>query len=161
MVGSKAKRQAALHLLVAHEVSERRAAKVLGLHRSTQRYKPHPRDDSKLEERMKELAGIHRRNGLPRIHYLLRREGAVRARSCTQRVYRKNGLQLKVDGGRKCSVFLERRLNRQRRQTRYGHSILFRIERRAVAKLRRFLLLMIVRKKVLGFMSNTRSRRGT
>lgn len=84
-------------MLGAHEVSERRAAKVLGLHRSTQRYKPHPRDDSKLEERMKDLATKpnHRRFGLPRIHYLLRREGTVRARSRTQRVYRKLGLQIK------------------------------------------------------------------
>jgi putative transposase len=95
VVGPKAKRQAALHLLEEHDVSERRAAKVLGLERSTQRYKPHPRDDEKLSKRMKELAGLHRRYGLPRIHYLLRREGAVKARSRTQRVYRKLGLQLK------------------------------------------------------------------
>lgn len=91
----EAKRQAALHLIEHHEVSERRAALVLGLHRSTQRYKPHPREESHLAERMKELATTHRRFGLPRIHYLLRREGAVKARSRTQRVYRKLGLQLK------------------------------------------------------------------
>ncbi|MBX9767699.1 MAG: IS3 family transposase [Bdellovibrionales bacterium] len=95
MVGAKAKRQAALHLIDHHEVSERRAAKVLSLERSTQRYKPHPRDDSKLIERMKELVTTHRRFGLPRIHYLLRREGTVKARSRTQRVYRKLGLQIK------------------------------------------------------------------
>lgn len=97
MVGAKAKRQAALHLIENHEISERRAAKVLSLQRSTQRYKPHPRDDSKLAERMTEIATTpnQRRFGLPRIHYLLRREGAVRARSRTQRVYRKLGLQLK------------------------------------------------------------------
>lgn len=49
MVGSKAKRQAALHLISEHEVSERRAVLVLGLHRSTKRYKPHPRDDEHLK----------------------------------------------------------------------------------------------------------------
>lgn len=95
MVGAKAKRQAARHLIAEHEVSERRAALVLDLQRSTQRYKEHPRDDSKLSERMKELAENHRRFGLPRIHYLLKREGAVRARSRTQRVYRKLGLQIR------------------------------------------------------------------
>jgi putative transposase len=95
VVRPKAKRLAALHLVEAHEVSERKAAQVLGLQRSTMRYKPHPRDDTKLAERMKELATANRRYGLPRIHYLLRREGTVRARSRTQRVYRGLGLQLK------------------------------------------------------------------
>src|SRR6185312_7331672 len=37
----------------------------------------------------------HRRFGLPRIHYLLKTEGAVKARSRTQRVYRLNNLQIK------------------------------------------------------------------
>jgi putative transposase len=89
------KRLAALHLIEHHEVSERRAAQVLGLQRSTQRYKPHPRDDEHLIKRMKQLATEHRRFGLPRLHYLLRREGAVKARSRTARVYRAQGLQLK------------------------------------------------------------------
>lgn len=76
-------------------MSERRAAKVLGLHRATMRYKAHPRDDSGLIDRMKEVVHCHRRFGLPRVHYLLRREGLVRSRSRTERVYRKLGLQIK------------------------------------------------------------------
>lgn len=43
---------------------------------------------------MKELASTHRRFGLPRLHYLLRREGTVRSKTRTERVYRKLGLQV-------------------------------------------------------------------
>lgn len=96
MVGPKAKRQAALHLMNKLQVSERKAIKVLGLNRSTKRYKPHPRDEEELARRMKELVGKHRRFGLPRIYFLLKREGLVRSRSRCQRVYRSLGLQLKT-----------------------------------------------------------------
>lgn len=95
MVGPKAKRRAALHAIEKLMVSERRAAIVLGLNRSTQRYKPHPRDDEKLKARMLELVAKHRRFGLPRIYFLLKREGLVRSRSRCQRVYREIGLQIK------------------------------------------------------------------
>jgi len=94
-VRPEVKREAASYLVKEHEVSQRRASRVLGLHRSTARYNPHPRDECNLVERMKDLATTHRRFGLPRIHYLLRREGAVKSRSRTQRVYRKLGLQVK------------------------------------------------------------------
>jgi putative transposase len=91
----KQRRLAAQHLTLFHGVSERRAASVLGLHRSTMRYNAHPRDDSLLTERMNALVTRHRRFGLPRIHYLLKEEGVVVARSRTQRVYRLNNLQIK------------------------------------------------------------------
>ncbi len=45
---------------------------------------------------MKELAGRHRRWGLPRIHHLLRQEGLVaKSKSRTERIYNKLGLQIK------------------------------------------------------------------
>lgn len=95
MVGAKAKRVAANHLIKAHEVSERRAAQVLSLQRSTMRYEPCPRDDTDLTARMKSLASTHRRFGFPRLFYLLKREGAVRSRARARRVYRGLNLQLK------------------------------------------------------------------
>jgi putative transposase len=101
VVGPEAKRTAAQHLTKAHNVSERRATRVLGLPRSTMRYKPNPRDESKLSERMKELATAHRRFGLPRIHYLLKREGTATSKSRTERVYNKLGLQLRKKPRRK------------------------------------------------------------
>lgn len=90
----QAKRLAARHLIAEFRVSERRTSRVLGIRRSTMRYQSHPRDDSKLEERMKDVATKHRRFGLPRVHYLLHREGAVRSKSRTERVYRKLSLQI-------------------------------------------------------------------
>lgn len=96
MVGTKAKRNAALHLTDEHDVSERRASKVLGLNRSTARYKPHPRsNDQQLKSRMLELVVRYRRFGLPRIYFLLKREKLVKSRSRCQRVYRELNLQLK------------------------------------------------------------------
>lgn len=94
MVGPKAKRSAAQHLAQSYEVSERRASKVLGLHRSTFRYTPRPRDDSKLLERMRYFAAKHRRFGLPRLYFLLHKEGLVKSKSRAERVYRSQGLQL-------------------------------------------------------------------
>ena len=43
---------------------------------------------------MKELATKHRRFGLPRIHFLLKREGVVVSRHRTERVYKKLRLQI-------------------------------------------------------------------
>ena len=94
MVKPQAQRLAARHLIAEYQVSERRTSRVLGIRRSTMRYQSHPRDDSKLEERMKDITTKHRRFGLPRVHCLLHREGAVRFKSRTERVYCKLGLQI-------------------------------------------------------------------
>ena len=59
------------------------------------RYQLHPRDDTELIERMKSLVTTHRRFGLPRIYYLLKREGFVKSFSRCARVYRTLGLQIK------------------------------------------------------------------
>lgn len=78
-----------------HQVSQRRASKVLGLSRSTMRYQPRPNADGALEVEMKLLVSKHRRFGLPRIFYLLNRMGLVKSKSRAERIYRKLGLQLK------------------------------------------------------------------
>lgn len=91
---AKPKRLAAQHLIERHDVSERRASKVLGLSLSTKGYKSHPRDEEAPVKRMKVLAGRHRRFGLPWLHYLLKREGLVRSKDRAERVCRKRGLQL-------------------------------------------------------------------
>jgi putative transposase len=57
-------------------VSQRRACRVLGQSRRTQRYVPRrPDDEAKLTERMLELVRHHPRYGYRRIGALLRREG--------------------------------------------------------------------------------------
>lgn len=89
-------RRLAAHFLVDQfEVSARRASRVLGLSWSTMTYKSVPSKDGPLEEEMKRLATQRRRFGLPRIYYFLNRDGFVRSKSRTERVYRKLGLQIK------------------------------------------------------------------
>lgn len=82
-------------LIEEFSVSQRRTSRVLGLNRSTLIYKILPSKDGALSARMKHLATKHRRFGLPRLYFLLHREGAVNSKSRAERVYNKLGLQLK------------------------------------------------------------------
>lgn len=84
-------------------MSERRACRVLGVDRSTIRYRA-IRDDGALRERLRALAGERRRFGYRRLHVLLRREGVVVNRERTQRVYRELGLAVRRRRGRKRAV---------------------------------------------------------
>lgn len=111
MVGPKAKRAAAVHLLkifFERRASKRRVSRVLGLNRSTVTYKPRPRTDELLRTRLLELSAKHRRFGLPRLHYLLRREGAVQSHHRTRRVYNMLGLQLNKHKRRKKQMAVTR-----------------------------------------------------
>lgn len=94
MVGPKQRRAAAEHLVENFDVSKRMAAGALGLNWSTFTFKPKGRDDSAFEEKMRKVVTKHRRFGLPRVHYILKRDGAVKNEKRTKRVYRKLGLQL-------------------------------------------------------------------
>lgn len=94
MVGPKQKRAAAEHLITEFDVSKRKAAVALGLNWSTFTFKPKGRDDSAFEEKMRKIVTKHRRFGLPRVHYMLKRDGDVQNEKRTKRIYRKLGLQL-------------------------------------------------------------------
>lgn len=95
MVRPEAQKLCSKFLVERFSVSARRTSRVLGLNRSTLTYNAKPSRDGPLAARMKQLAAKHRRFGLPRLHFLLHREGYVRARSRTARVYALLGLQLK------------------------------------------------------------------
>ena len=95
MVRPKAKRQGVGYLRGKYSVSRRRASKVLGLGISTAFYKPRIRNDEPIKKRIAELIEIHRRFGLPRLHYLLKREGVVQNLKRTRRIYREMGIQIK------------------------------------------------------------------
>ncbi|MBN8541165.1 MAG: IS3 family transposase [Deltaproteobacteria bacterium] len=82
-------------LKAKYSASVRHIVNVLGLNRSTMTYKPHKSRDEDLERRIKELSTKHRRFGLPRLHFLLRREGLVVSIHRTERVYQKLCLQIK------------------------------------------------------------------
>ena len=77
------------------KVSERRACRVAGVHRTTMRYRSQARDQSPLRLRIKELAAVRVRYGYRRIHILLRREGWRVNAKRVYRLYREEGLALR------------------------------------------------------------------
>jgi putative transposase len=94
-VSAAQRRQAVRHLQEAFGVSQRRACRVLGQARSTQRQKPKtPGKERQLVARMLELVAKHPRYGYRRIWALLRREGWRVNRKRIWRLWRREGLKV-------------------------------------------------------------------
>ena len=96
-----AKRQAVAHACAVHGVSERRACKVLGVDRSSMRYRCRRPGDAAARLRLRELAGQRRRFGYRRLHLMLAREGWSMNQKRFRRLYREEKLQVRRRGGRK------------------------------------------------------------
>lgn len=72
------------------------ACRIVGFARSSFEYIPkRTNQDEGLRVRIKELALRRRRWGLPRLHAVLRREGAVKNQKRTYRIYREEKLQIR------------------------------------------------------------------
>ena len=71
------RRRAVVALVDRFGVSERRACRVTGQHRSTQRLacRPTPDEEDKLRRRLRAIAREHPRWGWKTAHSILRREG--------------------------------------------------------------------------------------
>lgn len=92
MVSPKRRRDAVCYLRRRHPVSERRACRVVGQHRSTHRYRAvQPELEQRLVKRMNELATRHPRYGYRRIWALLRGEGFEVNRKRIERLWRLEG----------------------------------------------------------------------
>ena len=77
------------------DVSERRACRALGQHRSTQRKVPHGRDDEeRLSADIVELARQYGRYGYRKIAALLRRAGWLINDKRVERIWRREGLKV-------------------------------------------------------------------
>ena len=77
------------------KVSERRACRVLGQSRSTQRYcKYRPTDEAKLLTEMRRIASRRPRWGSPRIHDALRKRGWTVNHKRVERIWREGGMQV-------------------------------------------------------------------
>jgi transposase InsO family protein len=76
-------------------VSQRRACRVVGQHRSTQRLVARPRldEEQKLRRRLREIARRHPRWGWKTAHSILRREGWTMNKKRTRRLWRDEGLR--------------------------------------------------------------------
>ena len=102
VVAPALKRRAAGHLIKTHGISERRACRLLQLHRSVARYRSlSRRDDAPVLAQLKALAQQYPRYGYLMLHHLLRREGLVRNRKRTYRLYTALGLQVRTKRRRK------------------------------------------------------------
>ena len=81
----------------SYRVSERRAVRALGVHRSSIRYKPiRPILDAPIRKRIEEIAAVRIRYGYMRIYVLLRREGWKVNHKRVHRIYRLAGLNLRT-----------------------------------------------------------------
>lgn len=101
MVTPAGKRDAVSHLRAVHEVSERRACRVLGIDRSLIIYKSCRPQDEHIRERLRALSGERKRFGYRRLHVLLAREGIQVNHKKVRRLYREEGLTVRKRGGRK------------------------------------------------------------
>ena len=76
--------------------SERRACALVGIGRSSLRYRPRPRaNEAGLRARLRQLAGERPRFGYRRLHALLRREGVTVNHKRVARLYREEGLAVR------------------------------------------------------------------
>jgi putative transposase len=92
MVSPSRRRDAVRYLLKRHPVSERRACKLVGQYRSTQRYSGVPSDlELRLVKRMNELAVQYPRWGYRMVWRLLRTEGFEVNVKRVQRLWRLEG----------------------------------------------------------------------
>ena len=89
------RRQAVIKAMTAFKVSERRACRVLGVPRSSQRYVGAERErEEELLLRIRALAREHPRYGYRRIRALLRREGWSVNLKGVHRLWRREGLKV-------------------------------------------------------------------
>ena len=96
MVTPAAKREVVAYLREQHTFSERWACTIVRLCRSSCRYQAMPKNDDEIRLRLRELAEQRRKFGAPRLHTLLRREGQLINHKRTERLYREEGLSLRL-----------------------------------------------------------------
>lgn len=75
-------------------LSERRACRVVGQPRSTQRRRSRPPGDGSLRRRLRKIARRHPRFGYRRAHALLCKEGWMINRKKVLRIWREEGLKV-------------------------------------------------------------------
>jgi putative transposase len=94
VVSLAAKRQAAASLEQTHGVSERRACRVLSLHRSTKRRQPGQPERAALVARIHGLSARYPRFGYRKIFALLKAEQWPVSRETARRLRKREGLQV-------------------------------------------------------------------
>ena len=96
MVAPMRRRFAYPFLIAAFKISQRRACELLKVNRKTLNRKSVKTDVPALRARIKDIAATRVRYGYPRIHVLLRREGWIVNRKRVYRIYREEGLSMRL-----------------------------------------------------------------
>lgn len=84
------------HVQAVHGLSERRCCLTLGIDRSSIRYRSVRSDQTPLRLRIRDLSQTRVRYGYFRIYILLRREGWLVNHKRVYRLYREDGLSLRL-----------------------------------------------------------------
>ena len=100
MTTPQSRRAAALRAMSKHDVSQRRACRLVGVDPETVRREPAP-DNPEIRTRMRAIAGERRRFGYRRIGLMLEREGIVMNHKKLRRLYREEALSVRRRKGRK------------------------------------------------------------
>lgn len=95
------RRDLVVRVIDRYPVSQRRACRLLSLHRSTCRYRSCRRPDTAERMRLRELAHARPRYGYRRLHWLMRREGWRVNEKKILRIYREEGLLIRTRRRRK------------------------------------------------------------
>jgi putative transposase len=82
--------------IASYRISEREACRATGSQRSSIRYRSVRPHQEELRRRIREIAAVRTRAGYPAIHTLLRREGWPVNRKRVYRLYREEGLSLRI-----------------------------------------------------------------
>ena len=86
-----------MYLIEYFGLALRRACRLIGLSRTSFRYKAREKpDEAIIHARLKEHAQKRKRFGCPRLHVLLRRDGFVINHKRTERIYKEEGLLLRI-----------------------------------------------------------------
>jgi putative transposase len=97
-------RREVVRQLQTRGLSERQALRLMGMSPSTLRYCPRDDGNAALREKLKELAGQHRRHGYRMLHSRLRIDGWAINVKRTYRIYREEGLMVRKRRRKKLPV---------------------------------------------------------
>ncbi len=104
MVRPAARREAVCYVQTAFGLSERSACRALGMSRATQRYKSRRQAPDELLSRMRKLAAARPRAGYRTLGRLLKREGVLVNHKRIYRLYREEGLSIRVKRRRRLAA---------------------------------------------------------
>jgi len=96
MVRPAQRRELVSWAIASYQISERTACRATGSQRSSIRYRSVRPHQEALRRRIREIAAVRTRAGYPLIHTLLRREGWHVNRKRIYRLYREEGLSLRI-----------------------------------------------------------------